>query len=190
MKLLFKLLLLVTTYLALPTDSVAQKKIFYDKSWKKTKEKNASYYRIVTNEGDNFIVKDYFLKENQLQMEGQYSSSKLADVDRYGVFVYYYKNGQKSSEGEYKAGKNIGEWTYWYKDGTKKSGGKFEKGDKEGEWQYFHKNGKLKSKGTWLKDEKDGLWSFFLKMVKNKKITILVKVKKMVSFQNILTLEK
>lgn len=161
MKLLFKLLLLVTTYLALPTDSVAQKKIFYDKSWKKTKEKNASYYRIVTNEGNNFIVKDYYLKENQLQMEGQYSSSKLADVDRYGVFVYYYKNGQKSSEGEYKAGKNIGEWTYWYKDGTKKSGGKFEKGDKEGEWQYFHKNGKLKSKGTWLKDEKDGLWSFF-----------------------------
>lgn len=161
MKLLFKLLLLVTTYLALPNNIVAQKKIFYDKSWEKTKEKNASYYRIVTPEGSNYLVKDYYLPENQLQMEGKYTSSKLADVDREGVFVYYHRNGQKSSEGEYKAGKNVGEWTYWFKDGTKRSGGNFVKGDKEGEWQYFHKNGKLKSKGTWLKDEKDGLWSFF-----------------------------
>jgi antitoxin component YwqK of YwqJK toxin-antitoxin module len=161
MKLLFKLLLLVTVYLALPNNMVAQKKIFYDKDWQKTKEKKASYYRIVTPDGANFLVQDYFLPENQLQMEGKYTSSKLADVDRTGPFVYYYRNGKKSMEGEYKVGKNVGEWTYYYKEGAKKSGGNFEKGDKEGEWQYFHKNGKLKSKGVWLKDEKDGTWTFF-----------------------------
>ncbi|MDI1234300.1 MAG: hypothetical protein PSX81_08465 [bacterium] len=161
MKLLFKLLFLVTTYLALPKNMVAQKKIFFDKSWEKTKEKNASFYRIITPDGSNFSVKDYFLPENQLQMEGLYTSNKLGNENRIGVFTYYYRNGQKSGEGEFKNGKLNGEWTYWFKDGNKKSGGSYDKGDRTGEWQYFHKNAKLKGKGIWLKDEKDGVWSFF-----------------------------
>lgn len=178
MKVLFKLLLLVTIFSVLPNNIMAQKKIFYDKSWKKTKESKASYYRIVTPDGSKFSVKDYYLPGNEIQMEGSYSGKKLKNEERTGAFVYYYKNGQKSSQGEFKNGKLEGEWNYWYKDGSKKSGGNFDQGEKEGEWQYFHKNGKLKGKGKWLKDEKDGQWQFFYENGENQEVYNYSKGKK------------
>ena len=50
-------------------------------------------------------VEDYFKETNQVQMSGTYTSSKLTDNSREGVFVYYFSNGVKSSEGTFKNGK-------------------------------------------------------------------------------------
>ena len=41
-------------------------------------------------------------------------------------------DGQKKSEGKYKADKKEGEWTYWYDDGALKEIGKYRADKKEG----------------------------------------------------------
>ncbi len=161
MKLLFKPLLVIMCILALASDIIAQKKIFYDAKWEKTKEKNALYYRTITPDGNEFEIKDYYMDGNQIQMEGHYTSEKALDPEKTGVFIYYFKGGQKSREGEYKKGKNEGIWNEWHKDGAKKSSGNYIKGEKEGIWEYYHKKGKLSAKGSYLKGEKDGIWEYF-----------------------------
>jgi antitoxin component YwqK of YwqJK toxin-antitoxin module len=151
------LLLMVASTLSV----FAQKKIYLDGSGKKTKAKRAYYYRLVTPEGSSFLVKDYFISNDQLQMEGRYKSKKLESETRDGQFTTFYVNGQKESEGEYNKGKKEGKWTYWYKDGQKISEGKFENGDRQGEWEFFHRNGALKTKPTYLDGEKNGASVFF-----------------------------
>lgn len=153
--------LILILFVAVANSLSAQKKIFLDASWKKTKEKKAVYYRVITPEGSNFLVKDYFVKGDQLQMEGHYTSKKLEPQSKTGRFTYYYSNGQKSSEGEYVSGKNNGEWTNWYKSGKVKGKGEWSNDERIGKWEYFHKNGNLKSTGNYLKGEQDGTWYYF-----------------------------
>jgi antitoxin component YwqK of YwqJK toxin-antitoxin module len=151
------LLLMVTSAIG----AIAQKKTFFDINWKKTKEAKAYYYRVVTPEGSNFLVQDYFSKSNQLQMEGRYKSKKLESSSRDGIFTYYWSNGKKKAEGEYKNGKEDGNWVSWHFDGEKRAEGLYEKGDRQGAWKFFHKNGQLKTNPTFLDDEKDGASTFY-----------------------------
>lgn len=139
----------------------AQKKTYYDYYFKKCKEKTAYYYRVVTPVGTKFLVKDYFYSNNQLQMEGHYSNKKLKDETRQGLFVFYYKNGQKSSEGEYLDGKYDGKWTRWYKDGQVKSEGTYDKNQFIGDWSFYHRNGQVKFTLNYKNGEPDGDFKSF-----------------------------
>ncbi|MCC6817837.1 MAG: hypothetical protein IT245_02960 [Bacteroidia bacterium] len=131
------------------TLSFAQKKVFLDDFGKKTKEKYASYYRIIAPEGNLFLVKDYYIHNDKMQMEGHYRSKKCEINTRTGQFTYYFENGEKASEGEYLDGKRDGKWSFWYKDGQLKQEGLYEKDEREGEWNRFHRNGTLKYKATY-----------------------------------------
>ncbi len=146
------LLLIVSTTVS----SFAQKKLFFDLNWNKTKEAKAYYYRVVTPEGSMFLVQDYFSRNNQVQMEGRYRSKKLENDTREGLFTYYWSNGKKRDEGEYKSGKRDGQWTSWYFDGEKRFEGTYDKDDRQGEWTFYHKNGQVRTKPVFLDDEKDG----------------------------------
>ena len=64
-------LLSLAVLVAFSTSLVSQKKTFFDANWKKTKEKNAKYYRIVTPNGSEFQVEDYFKESDKLQMKGE-----------------------------------------------------------------------------------------------------------------------
>lgn len=140
---------MVAFVLLTATMSYGQKKMFMDDYGKKTKEKYATYYRIVTPEGNLFLVKDYYAHNDKLQMEGHYRSKKCESDSRTGQFTYYFENGEKNSEGEYVDGKRDGKWTFWYKDGQLKSEGLYEKDEREGEWIRNHRNGALKYKVTY-----------------------------------------
>ena len=142
--------------LALTLNIVGQKKIFFDKDWKKTKEKNAKYYRIVTPNGSLFQVEDFFKETDKQQMTGSYSGKKLLDTERTGTFTYYYKSGKKSSEGEYLRGKQTGKWKNFFKNGELKSEGEYILGEADGLWVYLHKNGKPKSKINYIDGSKNG----------------------------------
>jgi antitoxin component YwqK of YwqJK toxin-antitoxin module len=134
----------------------AQKKIFFDQYWGKTKEKKALYYRIVTPDNKLFKVKDYVKKSNKLYMTGTYTSSKGLYNSRNGVFVYYFSNGNKSSEGTYIKGKKVGIWKSWYKNGQLKSMGNYDRDLRQGDFVFYHKNGSVKSKKTFVDNEIDG----------------------------------
>jgi antitoxin component YwqK of YwqJK toxin-antitoxin module len=139
----------------------AQKKKFFDRNFKKCKEGVAYYYRVITKEGTQFLVKDYFYENNQLQMEGRYTDKKLSSTSRTGKFVFFYKNGQKSMEGEYVNGRFDQNWTFYFNNGQVKAEGTYDKGNKEGEWVYYHKNGQLNSKPMYKNGEIDGAYNSF-----------------------------
>lgn len=154
-------LLLASIMLLSATLTFAQKKIFLTEYGKKTKEKYATYYRIITPEGNLFLAKDYYVHNDKLQTEGHYRSKKCEYDTRTGQFTYYYENGEKSSEGEYVDGKKDGKWTYWYKDGQVKSEGTFEKDEEEGEWTRYHRNGALKYKRVYKDGSANGDFTSF-----------------------------
>ncbi len=158
----FKLnLFLFLSFFLFATNASAQKKVFFDKNWKKTSEKKATYYRIIKNVNNKFEVEDYFKETNQIQMSGTYTSVKLTVDSREGIFMYYYSNGIKFSEGLYKKGKAFGVWKSWYKDGQLKSEATYEDDLNEGPMVLYHKNGTVKAKNNFINDEKDGLSVFY-----------------------------
>lgn len=149
MKLLLQRAALLLLIIGSLSPAVAQKKTYFDYRWKKAKAKTAYYYRIITPEGNMFLVRDYFVSNDQLQMEGRFRSKKAEDDTREGLFTSYYVNGQKSSEGEYKGGKEDGKWTFWFKNGQVKREGSYDRGSREGEWSFYHRNGQLEGKATY-----------------------------------------
>lgn len=155
-----RLLFLLFAFITVQTIS-AQKKIFFNQQWEKTKEKNAVYYRIVNAVDNQFKVEDYFKESNQLQMSGTYTSNKLLNNSREGIFIYYFSNGNKSSEGTYKKGKRVGVWKSWFKNGQLKSEGNYDDDLRQGSFVFYHKNGVVKSKTTFVDNEKDGLSIFY-----------------------------
>lgn len=110
------------------TDSI----IYFDLNWKETTIDNAMYYRETGRDGIFWHIKDYYLSGN-LQMEGRYSSFN-PDI-REGYFIWYYENGQKYSEGNFKHGKREGLWTYWFPDGLKKQEVSFSRNDMSIKWR-------------------------------------------------------
>jgi hypothetical protein len=94
-----------------------QDTIFFNYKWLKTTRDSALYFRISEKTDAQYFVKDFYMNGN-LQMEGIYSS--LEPEIRNGYFIWYYESGQKYAEGKYLHGKRDGIWTFWYPDGVKK----------------------------------------------------------------------
>lgn len=137
-------------------DLSAQKKKFFDFNGNKCKEKAAYYYRIIVPQGSRYKVTEYFKDNDQVKMEGQYSSKKIENNYREGDFTFYYPNGQKHIDAHFKGGKGIERWTYYYKDGQVQAEGELEKGERTGEWVMYHRNGAIKSKPVYVEGGKDG----------------------------------
>jgi len=101
------------------TDCISQEDsfIYFDLNWEKTTQANAAFYKEVEKDGVFWYVKDFYLSGN-IQMKGKYSSLD-PDVQE-GYFIWYYENGQKYAEGNFKHGQRDGLWTFWFPDGLKK----------------------------------------------------------------------
>ena len=59
-----------------------------------------------------------------------------------GSITNWHDNGQKQSEGEYKAGDPVGRHVAWHDNGQKKSEGEWNKEGKHGKWSCWDKAGK------------------------------------------------
>jgi len=81
-----------------------------------TSEVDASYYRTVDflpGGGARVIV--YYL-QGKVKMEGSYFDNSLKT--EHGKFLYFYRNGQSESEGEFNLGKKCGIWKRFNYDGS------------------------------------------------------------------------
>ena len=118
-------------YLFTQTTINAQKDtIYYDQNWKKTTKSNVSFYRPLPLQidGDRTLFKDYY-KDGTLQFEGwqkRKDSTQQAffGSDSYyfdGKVVWYYANGNKKTEHNYKNGKENGKEMLYYKNGAVES---------------------------------------------------------------------
>ncbi|MCF8292422.1 MAG: trypsin-like peptidase domain-containing protein [Chitinophagaceae bacterium] len=130
---------------------------FFDKKWIRCKQKDASFYRLVTYESDNKpkgVVKNFYIR-GQLQSEftavyldyddegknfyeGEatwYFENGKIEQKRYywnnkitGKNTYYFDNGQIAQEANYKIGKYNGLYQQWYKTGKPKITAYYEHG--------------------------------------------------------------
>ena len=99
------------------------KKIFFDKKWKETIDSvGAEYYRIVnkTKDGLNhniYNVEDFY-KNDAIQMQGTFQDEDLKVKN--GLFVWFYKNGNKQTVALYNGNKKNGELQKFYENGALK----------------------------------------------------------------------
>jgi TonB family protein len=119
----------IIIFLVLSCTGYAQKIQYLDPNFEPVKKKEyAMYYRTVENREGKFLVKDFFLSNNQLQSEAfcRVVSPKLV-LD--GKLTCYREDGTMSQEGSYRDGKAEGIFKHFYEDGRVRTA-VMEKGDK------------------------------------------------------------
>jgi antitoxin component YwqK of YwqJK toxin-antitoxin module len=77
-------------------------------------------------------------------------------IDPNGYNVFYYPNGQKSSEGFFKDGKPEGFWQNYFESGILKSEGNRKFHELDSIWLFYYNNGLLKEKVNYIKSKKSG----------------------------------
>ena len=137
--------IIVCLLFSMPSFLMAQQKldtVFYNMFWKETKVKDSiEYYRIAIKIKKEFIVNDYYYSNNKLQMSGTFNS--LDKEDRNGLFKFYEKSGELSSEGIYVNNLKQGEWKEYNNDKLWVSSN-YQNDSLHGEFLVFHPNGKVK----------------------------------------------
>lgn len=91
----------------------AQDTTWFDSEWKECSADEAMYYHLESPKGKVVYYTDYFYPSHKVQNTGSRLNGK-----QHGHFIWYYENGQKSSEVEYVNDKRDGLYTSWYEDGT------------------------------------------------------------------------
>ncbi|UTW68029.1 hypothetical protein KFE94_07920 [bacterium SCSIO 12643] len=77
-------------------------------------------------------------------------------IDPNGYNVFYYPNGQKSSEGYFKDGKPEGFWKNYYESGILKSEGNRKFHELDSIWLFYYENGLLREKVNYENSKKSG----------------------------------
>lgn len=122
---------------------------FFDDKWNRCKQKDASYYRLVTYESDNKpkgLVKDFYIS-GQLQSE---FTAVYLDYDdegknfHEGEATWYYKNGKIQQKRYYYNNKINGKNTFYYDNGQIAQEANYNHGVLNGMYQQWYKTGRLK----------------------------------------------
>lgn len=90
--------------------------IFLKFESEKSLKENATLYRVVTKKNDHYLVKDFNIEDDRLQMIANCDS--IEPLVKTGHAIYYYENRQKKSEGNYVKNAREGIWTIWDETGT------------------------------------------------------------------------
>jgi len=84
-------------------------------------------------------------------------TSAQGDVDSNGYNIFYYENGQVSSEGNMRDGKPDGYWKTYYKNGIIKSEGNRKDFMLDSVWTFYNDSAKVAVQITYLEDKKNGI---------------------------------
>jgi hypothetical protein len=93
------------------------------------------------------------------------AENKEVNGKKEGLWVTYFANGNKRSEGAFKGGKKEGKWTLYHKNGNKQSEGTFQDGKYTGYYVSYHDNGQKfregwysEASGNAYDGRKEGVW--------------------------------
>lgn len=136
-----------------------QDTIYFDSEWKETSSDKAKFFRVDIKSDKGFERTDYFVKGNQIQMQGLFLS--LNPEIKSGEFKWYHANGKLKHVGEYSDNKEIGTHTWYFDNGVIEAIENYSKGKLEGEYKEFYKNGKPLSKSFFSNGLQDGLTKYY-----------------------------
>ena len=78
----------------------AQEKIYIDGEGNTTVKEKAKYYRVISEKGGHYHVKDFFLS-GKLQMDAYTTRKKFRSIEELvGKFTFYFENGKVEIQGE------------------------------------------------------------------------------------------
>ncbi|MBP7102071.1 MAG: hypothetical protein KBA86_02380 [Bacteroidales bacterium] len=108
-------------------------------TWPDGKPKKTAEY-IVDDEGNKNLYKEtLYFKNNQKFIEGTYNEKN----EQNGIWISWFENGKKNSQGMYVNGKVDGKYTVWYPNGNVHYVGYYKNGQKTGKWKFYNESGKL-----------------------------------------------
>ena len=89
--------------------------------------------------------------------------------------IVYHNNGNVLLIGNYKNGKEEGEWKGYHNNGNVEIIGNYKNGEREGKWKLYRENGKLEYIGNYKNGKKEGEWKSYHN---NGKLRTIVNYKK------------
>ncbi len=116
--------------------------IFLNAGWNITTNRpTAKYYREIEESTDSILlVHDYYLENGSIQMIGTYRG-QMKRSNQFGLFKYFYPNGNLKATYEYQGGLVNGYLKRFYENGHLKSIEKFDLGTPIDTIYTFHENG-------------------------------------------------
>jgi antitoxin component YwqK of YwqJK toxin-antitoxin module len=78
-----------------------------------------------------------------------------------GFYHEFYPNGEKFVEGQYKNGRQDGQWTYYHENGKVQRTVNFSGGQPDGNWEIFNAEGVVVAKRGYKAGKRDGTWVVF-----------------------------
>ena len=95
---------------------------------------------VLSNQEDTLLTKEIFYFPGEKKyMEKQYDAQGKPE----GVWVSWYENGNKNSQGTYENGKWQGLYRVWYPNGKLHYTGEYDKGVRVGVWKFYDSTGTL-----------------------------------------------
>lgn len=123
---------------------------YYNYQWRETEASKARFYGLIEKTDSGWHRRDYFLRENRLQMDGLYEDDSCKYAN--GSFKYYHANGFFSGGGKFLHGKRQGLWVHYYDNGMMEDSGYYENGKAMGIHLSLHRNGYPADSTSWQPD--------------------------------------
>jgi antitoxin component YwqK of YwqJK toxin-antitoxin module len=97
-------------------------------------------------------------KDGKVRIERQIAEFSDNHIEADGSYKEYYPNGQLFVEGQYKRGRQHGEWTYYFDSGKLNRKATFKEGKPDGPRDVFRADGTLSAKRGFADGLRDGDW--------------------------------
>jgi antitoxin component YwqK of YwqJK toxin-antitoxin module len=97
-------------------------------------------------------------KDGKVRIEREISLFSDNHYEANGIYREYYPNGQVFVEGQYKRGRQDGEWTFYYDNGKLNRKAKYDNGKPDGPRDIFRADGTLLAKRNFANGVRDGEW--------------------------------
>lgn len=96
--------------------------------------------------------------DGKLRVERQIARYSDDHFEADGFYREYYPNGQKFVEGQFRNGRQHGEWTFWFDNGQQNRKATYDSGQPDGAWEVHRADGTLAAKRGFRRGLRDGEW--------------------------------
>ena len=80
---------------------------------------------------------------------------------KHGLASWWYENGQKLQDINYKNGRQDGRQTRWFEDGQTRFKGNYKNEKRDGRQTWWHNNGRMRKEEHYKDDKLNGMWTLW-----------------------------
>jgi antitoxin component YwqK of YwqJK toxin-antitoxin module len=103
-------------------------------------------------------VTDKYKDSGKTRIEREVARFSDNHIEADGVYREYYPNGQLFAEGQFRRGRQHGEWTYYFDNGQVNRKAKFDDGQPDGPREVYRADGTLAAKRDFHDGKRNGEW--------------------------------